>query len=77
MATATETGKPEVDYSKLSPFELKDKLMEMADEATKTSAATSSSDMYEKSATSRFTPVDSSTGVRNPLVSASPARNSD
>jgi aspartate 4-decarboxylase len=36
MATTTE---PEIDYSKLSPFELKDKLIEMADEATKTSAA--------------------------------------
>src|SRR3954452_4769710 len=38
MATATESEK-DVDYSKLSPFELKDKLIEMADEATKTSAA--------------------------------------
>ena len=27
------------DYSKLSPFELKDKLIEMADESTKTRAA--------------------------------------
>jgi len=35
MATAIGT---EIDYSKLSPFELKDKLIEMADEATKTSA---------------------------------------
>ena len=36
---ATQTEQPQIDYSKLSPFELKDKLIEMADESTKTRAA--------------------------------------
>ena len=44
---------------------------------TRPSAATSSNATYERSATSQFEPVDSSTGVRNPLVIASPAMNSD
>ena len=33
--------------------------------------------MYANSSTSRLTPVDKSTGVRKPPVSATPARNSD
>ena len=36
---ATQTEQPQTDYTKLSPFELKDKLIEMADESTKTRAA--------------------------------------
>jgi aspartate 4-decarboxylase len=40
MTTLRETPQPDTtDYTKLSPFELKDKLIEMADEAAKTRAA--------------------------------------
>jgi aspartate 4-decarboxylase len=40
LATQTQTEtQTETDYTKLSPFELKDKLIEMADESTKTRAA--------------------------------------
>src|SRR3954451_16840923 len=35
----SQTAQPETDFTKLSPFELKDKLIEMADESTKTRAA--------------------------------------
>src|SRR6185436_7017754 len=36
---ATQLDQPQADLTKLSPFELKDKLIEMADESTKTRAA--------------------------------------
>src|SRR5215216_5883878 len=39
MTAIAERPGQTTDYSKLSPFELKDKLIEMADESTKTRAA--------------------------------------
>jgi len=39
VSHAAPVTPPEADYSKLSPFELKDKLIEMADESVKTRAA--------------------------------------